>query len=55
MHGDANIHNIVCNFYFRDENNRIVKRERLSPEQKKYTMQRYDHGYSKDFFAFYEK
>ncbi|MDQ7784194.1 MAG: hypothetical protein RDU20_15015 [Desulfomonilaceae bacterium] len=55
MHGDANIHNIVCNFYFRDQNNKIVKRDRLSPEQKKYTMQRYDHGYSKDFFAFYEK
>lgn len=55
MHGDANIHNLVCNFYFRDENDRIVKREKLSPEQKKYTMQRYDHGYAKDFFAFYEK
>ncbi len=55
MHGDANIHNIVCNFYFRDENNKIVKRDRLSPDQKKYTMKRYDNGYSKDFFAFYEK
>ncbi len=55
MHGDANIHNIVCNFYFRDEKNKIVKRDRLSPEQRKYTMQRYDHGYAKDFFAFYEK
>jgi hypothetical protein len=55
MHGDANIHNIVCNFYFRDERNKIVKRDRLSPEQRKYTMKRYDRGYSKDFFAFYEK
>lgn len=55
MHGDANIHNIVCNFYFRDERNKVVKREKLSPEQLKYTMKRYDHGYSKDFFAFYEK
>lgn len=55
MHGDANIHNIVCNFYFRDGDDKIVKREKLSPEQKKYTMKRYDHGYSKDFFAFYER
>jgi hypothetical protein len=55
IHGDANIHNIVCNFFFRDERDRIVKRDKLSPEQLKYTMKRYDHGYSKDFFAFYEK
>ncbi len=55
MHGDANIHNIVCNFYFRDEKDKIVKRDKLSPEQLKYTMRRYDQGYSKDFFAFYEK
>ncbi len=55
IHGDANIHNIVCNFYFRNDKDRIVKRDRLSPEQKKYTMRRYDQGYSKDFFAFYEK
>jgi hypothetical protein len=55
IHGDANIHNIVCNFYFRDERNRIVNREKLSPEQLKYTLKRYDNGYGKDFFAFYEK
>ena len=55
IHGDANIHNIVCNFYFRNDRDRIIKRDRLSPEQKKYTMRRYDQGYSKDFFAFYEK
>jgi hypothetical protein len=55
IHGDANIHNIVCNFYFRDANDKIVKRERLSPEQLKYTLKRYDRGYAKDFFAFYEK
>ena len=54
IHGDANIHNIVCNFYFRDENNKIIKRDRLSPEQLQYTMKRYDQGYAKDFFAFYE-
>lgn len=55
IHGDANIHNIVCNFYFRDARDKIVKREKLSPEQLKYTLNRYDQGYSKDFFAFYEK
>lgn len=55
IHGDANIHNIVCNFYFRDDANKIVKRDKLSPEQLNYTMKRYDQGYSKDFFAFYEK
>lgn len=55
IHGDANIHNIVCNFYFRNENDKITRRDRLSPEQLQYTMKRYDQGYSKDFFAFYEK
>jgi hypothetical protein len=55
IHGDANIHNIVCNFYFRSENDKILKRERLSPEQLQYTLKRYDQGYGKDFFAFYEK
>jgi hypothetical protein len=55
MHGDANIHNVVCNFYFRDEENKIVKYEKLSPEQLDYTLKRYDKGYTKDFFTFYEK
>jgi hypothetical protein len=55
IHGDANIHNIVCNFYFRDSRDKIVKREKLSPDQLKYTLTRYDQGYTKDFFAFYEK
>jgi len=55
IHGDANKHNIVCNFYFRDERDKIVKRDRLSPDQLQYTMKRYDQGYAKDFFAFYEK
>jgi hypothetical protein len=55
IHGDANIHNIVCNFFFRNDRDHIVKRDKLSPEQLKYTMRRYDRGYSKDFFAFYEK
>ncbi len=55
IHGDANIHNLVCNFYFRTDNDKIAKRERLSPEQLHYTLKRYDQGYGKDFFAFYEK
>lgn len=55
IHGDANIHNVVCNFYFRDEENKIVKYEKLSPEQLDYTLKRYDKGYGKDFFTFYEK
>jgi hypothetical protein len=55
IHGDANIHNVVCNFYFRDEENKIVKYEKLSPEQLDYTLKRYDKGYTKDFFRFYEK
>ncbi len=55
IHGDANIHNTVCNFYFRNEQEKIVKRDKLSPEQLQYTMKRYDQGYAKDFFAFYEK
>jgi hypothetical protein len=55
IHGDANIHNIACNFYFRDEENKIVKYDKLSPEQLQYTMKRYDKGYTKDFFAFYAK
>ncbi|MBI5570773.1 MAG: phosphodiester glycosidase family protein [Desulfomonile tiedjei] len=55
IHGDANKHNIVCNFYFRDQKDKIIQRDKLSPEQLQYTMKRYDQGYAKDFFAFYEK
>ncbi|MEW6351137.1 MAG: phosphodiester glycosidase family protein [Thermodesulfobacteriota bacterium] len=55
IHADANIHNIVCNFYFRGDKGKIVKRDKLSPDQLNYTMKRYDNGYTKDFFAFYER
>ena len=55
IHGDANIHNVVCNFYFRDENDKVVKRDKLSPNQLDYTLKRYDRGYTKDYFVFYEK
>ncbi|MFA6224455.1 MAG: phosphodiester glycosidase family protein [Desulfomonilaceae bacterium] len=55
IHGDANIDNVVCNFYFRDENDNVVKRDKLSPNQRDYTLKRYDRGYTKDYFVFYEK
>jgi len=55
IHADANIHNVVCNFYFRDENDEIVKRDKLSPDQLEYTLTRYDEGWTKDFFTFFEK
>ncbi len=55
IHGDANIHNVVCNFYFRGENDKVVKRDKPSPNQLDYTLKRYDTGYAKDFFVFYEK
>ena len=55
IHGDANAHNVVCNFYFRDENDKVVKRDKLSPNQLDYTLKRYDRGYTKDYFVFYEK
>jgi hypothetical protein len=53
MHADANPHNIVANIYMRDVNGALVAKQRLSPEQSKYTLKRYDDGYSKDFFAFF--
>jgi hypothetical protein len=53
MHADANPHNIVANIYMRDVNGALVAKQRLSPEQSKYTLKRYDDGYSKDYFAFF--
>lgn len=55
MHGDANPHNIVGNIYLRDSNGRFVKKVKLSPEQTKYSLKRYDDGYTKDFFGFFLK
>ncbi len=55
MHGDANPHNIVGNIYLRDSNGRFVKKVKLSPEQSKYSLRRYDDGYTKDFFGFFLK
>jgi hypothetical protein len=53
LHADANPHNIVGNIYLRDEQGNLVTKERLSPEQSKYTLKRYDDAYSKDFFGFF--
>lgn len=55
MHADANPHNIVGNIYQRDVTGNLVNKLRLSPEQSKYTLKRYDDSYSKDFFAFFLK
>jgi len=53
MHGDANPHNIVANLYIRDGFGNLVTKNRLSPEQSKYTLKRYEDAYSKDFFGFF--
>jgi hypothetical protein len=53
IHADANPANIVGNLYVRDAYGNLVTKMRLSPEQSKYTLNRYEDGYSKDFFAFF--
>jgi hypothetical protein len=53
MHADANPHNILVNLYVRDASGNLITKERLSPEQSKYTLKRYDDAYTKDFFAFF--
>ena len=53
MHADANPANIVGNLYVRDTYGNLVTKIRLSPEQSKYSLNRYEDGYSKDFFAFF--
>lgn len=53
MHADANPANIVGNLYIRDAYGNLVTKAKLSPEQSKYTLNRYEDGYSKDFFAFF--
>ena len=53
MHADANPDNIVANLYVRDARGNVVKKFKLSPEQPKYTLNRYEDRYSKDFFAFF--
>ena len=55
MHADANPDNIVGNLYIRDSFGNLVRKLKLSPEQSKYTLNRYEDGYTKDFFAFFTK
>lgn len=53
LHADANPDNIVGNLYIRDSFGNLVRKAALSPEQSKYSMTRYEDGYTKDFFAFF--
>jgi hypothetical protein len=53
IHADANPDNIVANLYIRDSYGNLVRKMKLSPEQSKYTLKRYEDRYSKDFFAFF--
>lgn len=56
VHGDANPHNVVGNIYFSDGNGRFAKKEKLSPDQKTYTLDRYvDRSYTSDFYAFFRR
>ncbi|WP_435051213.1 hypothetical protein [Desulfomonile tiedjei] len=55
MHADANPHNIVGNLYVRDAQGNLVTKQKLSPEQSKYTLKRYEDGYTKDFFAMFAR
>ena len=53
IHADANPHNIVGNLFIRDSSGKLARKLKLSPEQSKYTLSRYEDGYTKDFFAFF--
>jgi hypothetical protein len=55
IHGDANPANIVGNLYLRDGAGNLLRRSRLSPEQSKYSVVRYDREYTKDFFGFFHR
>ncbi|MDQ1238618.1 MAG: hypothetical protein QG577_803, partial [Thermodesulfobacteriota bacterium] len=56
IHGDANPHNVLGNIYFPDGNGGFLRKEKLSPDQKTYTLDRYvDKTYTSDFFAFFRK
>ena len=53
LHGDANPHNVVGNIYFVGTDGQINKKEKLSPEQSTYTLDRYvKSSYTSDFYAF---
>jgi hypothetical protein len=54
IHGDANPHNVLGNLYYNDGNGNIVKKVKLSPDQKDYTLDRYlGRSYTSDFFGFF--
>lgn len=55
IHGDANPHNVVGNLYYTNPDGTITKRAKLSPDQKSYTLERYDRGYTSDFFGIFLK
>ncbi len=56
LHGDANPHNVVGNIYYVGTDGQIVKKEKLSPEQSTYTLDRYvKNSYTSDFYAFFRK
>lgn len=55
IHGDANPHNVVGNLYYRNGDGEVVKKMKLSPEQRTYTLDRYDRSYTSDFFGFFLK
>ena len=56
IHGDANPHNVLGNLYYTNGDGVIVKKDKLSPDQKTHTLNRYvDQSYTSDFFAFYRR
>jgi hypothetical protein len=55
IHADANPHNVVGNLYYTNPDGTISKRAKLSPDQKNYTLERYDRSYTSDFFGIFLK
>ncbi len=56
IHADANPDNVLGNLYFTDKEGKLVRKTKLSPEQRDETLNRYlDRSYTSDFFAFYRK
>ena len=56
IHGDANPDNVLGNLYYTDAKGNVLRKAKLSPEQRDETLNRYlDRTYTSDFFAFYKK
>jgi hypothetical protein len=54
IHGDANPHNVLGNIYYPGPGGTIAHKEKLSPEQKGATLDRYvEKSYTSDFFGFF--